>query len=543
MNSQIYYQATGPPVLTEVDSDNSITDSIDGASQVFGRVGGAARRMARCVFLGSAPSGNVRGIDRTRINLGVVMPGQGTAVYNDALTRMSGELYYLYNNDGRYYFHAEENLNKVVADRADNFEERETLEKIRQFMAEAVGRRSDVMVFPTNHDDIPDADFVRLVILPPDKRLPSRSQEIDEAAPAIMDILHKRGDAARVRKNTLLFLGARRDEIRNLNRAVRSYLAWQSIISGSRSIVNLQGDRFRQAQTSVSQTEREVRSMLVNAYRWAMAPAQPDPQRAEYDIGRWQIDAPSGENLGAVTDNAFGKFIEQEALVDSISTSALDTLLSQYIWKNGRDHIDIDDLWDMLAANVYMHRLRDKAVLMSCIERGVPDAKFGYANGHDQDAEGTPYTNLRFGESLPVTLNIIGEGRAGLLVNPETAQTWKELEAELSPQPGQAQKDDDVTPVPDTDSPKSPKDTGQGNGAPLRTKSIVVNKVVQGDIDLNDISVLREEIIRNLNEDGGEITVSVTVSASKAEGFSENTVRSIRENSVQLGLNFEPLEE
>ena len=36
-----------------------------------------------------------------------------------------------------------------------------------------------------------------------------------------------------------------------------------------------------------------------------------------------------------------------------------------------------------------------------------------------------------------------------------------------------------------------------------------------------------------------DITVSVTVSATKQDGFSENIARSIRENSVQLGLNLE----
>ena len=40
---------------------------------------------------------------------------------------------------------------------------------------------------------------------------------------------------------------------------------------------------------------------------------------------------------------------------------------------------------------------------------------------------------------------------------------------------------------------------------------------------------------------GGEITVSVTVSATKPDGFSENTARSVRENSVQLGLNLEQI--
>ena len=50
--------------------------------------------------------------------------------------------------------------------------------------------------------------------------------------------------------------------------------------------------------------------------------------------------------------------------------------------------------------------------------------------------------------------------------------------------------------------------------------------------------MLREEIIRNLTNDGGEVTVEIIVSATKAEGFSESIARSVRENSAQLGLEF-----
>ena len=41
------------PVLSEADSDNSRADNIDKESQRFAEVGGAARRIARAVFLGS----------------------------------------------------------------------------------------------------------------------------------------------------------------------------------------------------------------------------------------------------------------------------------------------------------------------------------------------------------------------------------------------------------------------------------------------------------------------------------------------------------
>ena len=62
------------PVLSEVDSDGSRADGID-KLQRFADVGGAARRLARTIFLGSAPSGAVRGLDERQIRLGVGAAG------------------------------------------------------------------------------------------------------------------------------------------------------------------------------------------------------------------------------------------------------------------------------------------------------------------------------------------------------------------------------------------------------------------------------------------------------------------------------------
>jgi hypothetical protein len=70
-------------------------------------------------------------------------------------------------------------------------------------------------------------------------------------------------------------------------------------------------------------------------------------------------------------------------------------------------------------------------------------------------------------------------------------------------------------------------------------RRIVARKTTGANISLDDVNMLREEIIRNLTSDGGEVTVEIIVSATKAEGFSESIARSVRENSVQLGLDIE----
>ena len=515
------------PVLTEVDSDGSRTDNIDKDVQRFTDVGGAARRIARTVFLGSAAAGAVRGIDDRRVRLGVVLPGQGVAVYNEALGRLNGALYYLYYSNDRYYFHAEENLNKVAADRADTLSEGEVEERIIARLQEAArgGRRQrvDVVVCPENSDNVKDLDTVQLVILPPNKSLPNRSRESDEAAAAAQDILLNRGDALRIHRNGLLFLAARNDEVRTLRSSTRTYLAWHSIISGDRRLANLAGDRLNQANSSLRSADRQLSEALVRAYRWAMAPSQETPQRADYQLFTFPTNA---AETGNIVDSAYQKFIQEEILVDEISPAALVTMLQQYVWSNQnyRDHILIDKLWELITGNVYLHRLKNRDVLLKCLAQGVEEGRFGYAEAYN----GTEYQGIYFKKPMPNPL--FTDPGSGFLVHPEmTKLVIKEVPPIVPPDapPDVAPDPSPVGPSPDLTPP------------PAGPKRIVVTKTIQNDISFDDISLLRDEIIRSLSADGGEVTVKITITADKPEGFSENTTRTMCENSAQLGLDCE----
>ena len=514
------------PVLTEVDSDGSRTDNIDRNVQRFSNIGGAARRIARTIFLGSASSGAVRGIDARRVHLGVVLPGQGVSVYKEALGQMNGALYYLYSSDDRYYFHAEENLNKVATDRADILSDREVEACIIDQLQEAArgGRRQrvDVVVCPENSDDVKDLDTAQLVVLPPGKALPNRSRENDEAAAAAQDILLNRGDAPRIHRNALLFLAARNDEIRSLRSSARTYLAWHSILNGELSIENLTGDRHSQAINSLRSAERQLSEALVRAYRWAMAPSQENPQRADYGLSVFQTNP---TDTGDIVDSALGQLMEAEVLVDEISPSALVSMLQQYVWSspNYSDHIGVDNLWELMTRNVYLHRLRNKNVLLKCIAEGVSKGKFGYAETYN----GEEYEGMCFGE--PMFYSSSTDSDSGLLVAPEMAQ--------LVIEEGSPVIDPDPSPIVVPDDP--PVDPPPDPPPPVGPKRIVVTKTIQNDISLDDINLLRDEIIRNLKTDNGEVTVEITIRANKPEGFSESTARAVRENSAQLDLDFE----
>ena len=520
------------PVLSEVDSDNSRADNIDRASQRYAAVGGAARRIARTVFLGSARSGFVRGIDSRQIHLGVVRPGEGEAPYTEALNRMTGDLYYLYFAEGRYFFHAEENLNKVASDRANALGEGAIDAHIVRKLDEARNRQRDVILYTNDTGEMPDADSVRLIVLPPTLSLPSRTTEADSATPEALKVLQQRGDASRIRRNTILFLTARRDEVRNLRNEARKYIAWDSIINGETRIPNLTGNRLGQARAASGSADRDMGVALVRAYRWALAPVQSNPQRAEYHLNPAQTNAAeSGEIIRCAID----KFVEDEALVDAISPASLTSMLQQYVWNNPgtTEHLGVDALWDLMTSNVYMHRLRDRTVLDSCLRQGVEHGDFGYAEGYD----GTNYAGLRYRESMSVSGSMVAERAPGFLVRSEAAARQKEAEGAATDPRGDTSDETEADTRPDSPGVSPTPDTTRP--APSGPRRIVARKTTGADISLDDINTLREEIIRNLSNDGGEITVEIIVSARKSEGFSETIARSVRENSVQLGLQLE----
>ncbi len=520
------------PVMSEVDSHGSRADSLDKEQRRFSDVGGAARRITRTIFLGSAASGAIRGLNEERIRLGVVQPGHGVSVYNDALNRLSRELYYLYQSDGRHYFHAEENLNKVAVDRANDLTDREVDEEIVRRLGAAVGRRADVIVCPDPNDRnaVPEGEQVRLVVLSPSQTLPSRSTESDRAAENALSILQTRGDAPRIRKNLVVFLAAKEDEIRALRRETRRFLSWKSIREGDRRLTTLTGDREQQVRESIRTTDQAVDSALVRAYRWALFPSQPDPNRANYQLSQFDCDPAV---FGDLATAAFRKLIAEEVVVETIAPKALATMLEQRIWNSsayGGEHIAIDTLWDLIASNVYLHRLKHRQVLSNAIDSGVIEGAFGRAASYD-DESGT-YQDLKYREPPTGGMGRFAEERPELLVHPDMAQLQTELQqAEVnqsSPPGGEAKPD----PRPGSE----PADTSTPNPA---TTHVAARKTLHGAISLDQISQLQEEIVRNLSDGDTEITITISIDARKPAGFSENTLRAVRENSEQLGVQFE----
>ncbi len=520
------------PVLTEVDSDSSLTDQIDMKSEVFLRVGGAARRVARTVFFGSATGRAARGITTRDIHLGTVVPGEGVSVYNDALNRMRGNLYFLYKEGDRYYFHAEENLNKVATDRVKQYNEDDFNNEIILRLGRLIGRDPKIQVCPTSPSMVEDSEDIKFVILPPQASLSNREKDEDTARPAALNLLTYSGEGEKLRifKNTLLFITAKRDDIRNLNNLVKDYLAWYSILNGDvlhSPITKLDGTRLDQTKENLESSDDAVTSALIKAYRWALAPLQEDPKKSDYSFSEVSTKPDDGKIINRIRD----QFIADETIIDKIAPSIFSNKLQQYVWSNDiyKDHIDVDTLWELLTQNVYMPRLRDRNVLSSCIKEGVLEGLFGFALEYIDNS----YVNLRFEDN--VSLVRIDKGTTAVLINPELAKIIKEEQEK------QNKIDPPKPDPPDKQTGKKDKSTGSISESPQPKgpKHVVITKTLQLELPFADeIGVIQDEIVRTLKTDGGNVKIEVVVTADKSEGFSENTTRSVKLNSEHIDAEF-----
>ena len=178
----------------------------------------AARRVARTLFLGTAPSSvttksGIRGLDRARVLLGCLQPGQTSSVYADALNRLADRLHYLNSSgdkaqdDTRFWFDTRANLRREMEDRKRRFDDRnEVRGKIADVLKKLAGNVSffDGMHIFTPHADVPDDGGLRLVILPPENSLRQRGNSSGLRRRA--RIRAQQRDEAALSRQPLLFL-------------------------------------------------------------------------------------------------------------------------------------------------------------------------------------------------------------------------------------------------------------------------------------------------------------------------------------------------
>jgi predicted AAA+ superfamily ATPase len=524
-----------PVIARDVDGIGSTPARLDAEVPNLGRYS-ACRRVARTIYLGSAPTVTAahRGLEDRRINLGCVMPGEPVAVFGDALRRLASATTYLYQDGSRYWYDTQPTVTKLAEDRAEQLKrdpDRVAKEVKRRVQAD-LSERGDFAaahVFPLAHADVSDEPEARLVVLGPEA--PHIRNGESEALAAAQKILEWCGSAPRRYRNMLVFLAADQTRLRDLEDAVRRYLAWASILE-DRETLDLSAYQVRQAQERLRDADATVQAQLPETYQWLLVPHQPDP------LGEptWlPIRLQGGEALAA---RASRKLRTEELLVTSFAGTRLRMELDRIpLWRNG--HVAVRQLVEDFARYLYLPRLRGPAVLIEAVRDGVSQLTweqdgFAYADGWDEAAG--RYRGLRAGQAVASPQL----DPAGLVVRPEVAR--RQLEGERA-----AVAEQQRAPVAEGDQ-REPAPTQEGTrtetaGSSQGTSSTAVSAArrFHGSVALDptraglEASRVAQEVIAHLvSLTGAQVRVTLEVEAEVPGGVPEHVVRTVTENCRTL---------
>lgn len=516
----------------EVDGKASIPYQKDQEITRFGKLM-AARRVARTIMLGSAPStrsDSIRGLETSRIRLGAVQPGENIATFNDALNTLQSSLSYLYSNpsNDRFWFDTRPTLRKTVEDRASQRSEEEVEMEIERRMKGIRKERpfGRVHICPESSMDVSDEQDVGLVILKYRQTYKSNTPK-DIAIQAAENILNTRGTTPRNYRNMLAFIAPDQNMMSALREEVKRFLAWKSIKEDSVDL-NLDAAQNRETENNLNRSNQTVEARILETYCHLLVPYI-DREVNLKEIIWDEISIRGGTD--SIVAKAARKMQQNEQLITQWAPALLNMQMENLLWQD-RNGINVGELWKLLCTYCYLPRLASFEVLQTAIQNGVnSNDYFAYA---DSVSDGR-YVALKYNQYVGFI------DRSGYLVKMMAALKQKAAEAQEKPvapthvwsdrptepnnyppvQPGEK-------PEPHTPSqPEQPKNKHFEMTATLDTTRVVRN-----------VGNIMDEVINHLMQvEGANVEITLLVEATMPDGMPVTTVRTVTENCRTLKID------
>ena len=418
-------------IAGDVDGVASTPYKIDQSAPNLNRYS-ATRRVARAVFMGTAPSHGQenRGLDDKQINLGVVQPGERPAIFGDALRRLANQARFMHNDHGRYWYSMAASLNRLAADRAGQLEEALVLHEIDKALATYINGLTDrghfdaVQVAPGSSADVPDEPGgVRAVVL--GVGYPHTGREGSEALTEAKDIMMQRGNTPRVYRNMLVFLAAEQRQLEGVRSAQRAALAWASIVRDAESQrLDLKTSDTALAKSKLAEASGTLKTRLREAWCYLIYPVQDNPQ---IDVEWTFSKVPAQDGLLA---RASKKLVSDQGIWPELGPDNLNRQLEKYIW-NSKPHLHLKDLWEYLNRYTYLPRVKNRSVLLKAVHAavsGMLPGPFAYAERWDE-ATGD-YVGLAISEASGAQVVIDNES---VIIKPDVAEQHRQKQAASAP--------------------------------------------------------------------------------------------------------------
>lgn len=520
-------------IQKDVDGNNSLPKQIDNDYPNIGRYSGT-RRVARTLFFGSAPTFNAanRGIDEQRIKLGAILPGETIPTFTDALRHLTDKATFVYHQSKNYWYSTQNNVNRTAEERASHILEDKVEEEIHTQLTQQLQTSGSqirrIHFMPQSSNDVPDDLDMKLVVL----GIKHPHVPRDGNSPAFQkakEILSTKGASQRLYRNTLIFLSPDKTRLEELKQAVKSFLAWKSIVDDKMAL-NLDAYQSNQAEGKRKSSLDTIKLRLPETFVWILTPYQ---EIGSSDV-QWDESKMNGSNQEAYLSRVLKKLTSQSQLYNDFASSELRINLDRIpLWRG--DNVSVRQLREDFAKYLYLPKLSSAHLLQQAIESGlslVSWQKDSFAYAESFDEENARYRGLRAGASVMISFD-----GYGLLVKPDIA------EAQLSKEQAEAE----ARKAADAANPTKPY-TGTGSSSEKPEVNEADPKTAKrtrfiGHVDTDATRFFRstddieKEILKHLNlATGTKVKITIHIEATNHDGFSQDTERTLKENGRTLGF-------
>lgn len=517
----------------DVDGAHSLPKQLDSELPNIGRYSGS-RRVARTLFFATAPTFDAanKGINEQRIKLGSILPGETIPTFSDALRHLVDKGTYVYAANKTYWYSTQNNVNRTAEERASHIQDDKVEEEILSLFTQQL-KPSDKQIrrihfIPQSSNDVPDDLDMKLVVL----GIQHPHIPRDGNSPAFQkakEILNTKGASQRLYRNTLIFLSPDKTRLEELKQAVKSFLAWKSIVD-DKVALNLDAYQSNQAEGKRKSGLDTIKLRLPETFVWILTPYQ--------EVGssevQWDASKMNGSNQEAYLSRVLKKLTSQSQLYNDFASSELRINLDRIpLWRG--DNVSVRQLREDFAKYLYLPKLSSAHLLQQAIESGLSliswqKDSFAYAESFDE--ENVRYRGLRSGTSVMISL----DGN-GLLVKPDIADAQLSKERAEAEAKKAADASNPTTPYPTTGSDSGETTVHEAYPKTAKRTRFIGHVETDATRFYRSTDDIEKEILKHLNlSTDTKVKVTIHIEATNHDGFSQDTERILTENGRTLGF-------
>jgi len=358
-----------------------------------------ASRTSTAIFIHSFSAGKEkRGTSLSEIKLSLMGEETQPAIITEAVNKLRQNLWFMYEESGRYYFLSQPNLNRVLIDKRETVSQETIISYLSNVLKEFAGKEWKIYLWPRSSQDIPDTKELKLIFLSP-----NQAKGNGETINFINDIIDRVGKPFRVYKNTLIFSAMGEEALRKTTEHIKEKLALKELEKDFSFLKTLSDVQKKDLEGKIRDTEKVLREDLSGLYRYVYLPGE-----EAIDLGI----PPYGEKR-TISERIMERLISEEKILKSLTPRLI---ARRYL----REHyLDTLNLWENFLKTPGMTILFNREVLAEAIKSGVREGVFGLG-----ERENGKITCNYFKEEVREVEFSEGE----VLIKPEICEQMRQVE-------------------------------------------------------------------------------------------------------------------